>query len=384
MPPARQCYPCHMSKRERCVFIPIVILVCAMGACATPMPPYRAGSTAHGKLGKSGEHWVLELEGSPEERGRAAGVLVGEQVRWLLSAYLKKMLGTDRLSPAQKEAVAAIASEVPRAHFAELNALAEAAQVDRTALFAANLAPEVAPSLACSCMAALPERSGDGRLRLARNLDWPGGEVLAGAELVVIESGTSHRFASFSWPGLLGVATGMNDAGLAAADLMVLDVASRPKPGVPVLFAVRSMLESAGNVDEALAWLKSAPRTMPQNYALADAQAARLVETGSGHFRVREVSHGLAAITNYWREEAGGAKDARYAGMLGAAGDGKLSVADLQGILGGAALAHGLNVQAVVLEPATRAAYIAHGKPPVARGTWAALDLSAWLGSRPR
>jgi hypothetical protein len=294
------------------------------------------------------------------------------------------VVSTDRLSPAQKEAVAAVASEIPAAHFAELNALADAAEVDRTSLFAANLAPEVIPTLACSCLATLPERSGDGKVRLARNLDWPGGEVLAGAALVVIESGSGHRFASFTWPGLLSVATGMNDAGLAVADLMALGTGhAPPKPGIPVLFAVRSMLEQATNVGEALAWLKSAARTIPQNYAMADAVGAHVVETGTSYFRVREVADGIAAITNYWHEDKGGAKDPRYSNMLQAAGTKKLGVAELEGILAGAALSGGMNVQAIVLEPATRTAHIAHGKPPLAHGTWHTMDLSGWLRPQP-
>lgn len=358
----------------------ILVCLCLASACANAMPPFRAGSVPHGKLAKLGEHWVLELDGTPEERGKAAGVLVGTQVRWLLSSYLKKVMSTNRLSPAQKEAVAAIAGNIPAKHFAELNALADAAQVDRTALFAANMAPETLALMACSCLATLPERSNDGKVRLARNLDWPGGSVLAGAELVIIETGATHRFASVTWPGLLSVVTGMNDAGLAVADLMALGVDSKqPKPGIPVLFAVRSMLERAGTVDEALKWLESAPRTIPQNYALADANGARMVETSHSQFRVREPAKGLAAITNYWHEETGGAKDPRYAGIMKAAGDHKLSVADLQAILAGSALDRGMNVQAVILEPATRTAHIAHGKPPLARGTWHILDLSPWL-----
>lgn len=344
------------------------------------MPPFRAGATAHGKLSKTGEHWVLKINGSPEERGKAAGTLLGEQIRWLLSAYLKAIASTDRLSPSQKEMVAAIADEVPAPYFAELNALADSAKVDRTTLFAANLAPEVLPSLACSCLATAPERSTDGRVRLARNLDWPGGEVLAGAALIIIESGGAHRFANFGWPGLLSVATGMNDAGVAVADLMALGTGGgRPKPGIPVLFAVRSMLEQAGSVDDAIAWLKTARRTIPQNYALADPRGARVVETGSNHFRVREATDGIAVITNYWREEQGGAKDRRYAGMLRSAGNKKLGIAELEGILAESALDHGMNVQAVVLEPDTRKVHIARGKPPIARGTWQSLDLSRWL-----
>jgi len=146
--------------------------------------------------------------------------LLVDLVRWLLLRYLKKVAE-------------------------ELNALADAAQVDRTALFAMNLALEVLSFLACSCLATAAERSVDQKVRLARNLDWPGGDLLAEAGLVVIESGSGHRFASFIWPGLVSLATGMNDAGLAVADLMapLVQSAGMDKVGVPDL--QRILAESA-------------------------------------------------------------------------------------------------------------------------------------------
>ena len=196
------------------------------------------------------------------------------------------------------------------------------------------MAPEVLTAFACSCLATAPQRSVDGKVRLARDLDWSGAELLADAGLVVIESGGAHRFASFTWPGLVSVATGMNDAGLAVADLMALATGSRQvQPGVPVLFAVRSMLEQAGTVEEGLAWLSSARRTLAQNYALANRDGARVVETSPNHFQVRAVDAGLAAITNFWREERGGAEDGRYGRMLKLAGEAKLGANDLQRIL---------------------------------------------------
>ena len=118
---------------------------------------------------------------------------------------------------------------------------------------------------------------------------------------------------------------------------------------------------------------------MAQNYALADGNSARVVETGTSYFHVRPVESGLAAITNFWHEERGGAKDGRYVHMLQSAGNEKLGVPDLQRILAEAAISD-MNVQAVVLEPETRRAHVAQGKIPVAKGTWKNLDLSAWLG----
>jgi hypothetical protein len=342
------------------------------------------GSVPHGKLIQAGGQWVMELEGSPEERGKAAGLLVGEQIRWLLPRFLKKMASIDRLSPTQKEMVAALASEVPPAHFKQLNALAEAAKVDRTTLFAVNLAPEALAALGCSCLATLPDRSSDGHVRLARNLDWQGGEILTGSALIVIESGNGHRFASFTWPGLVSVVTGMNDAGLAVADLMALGTGNgkQPRPGVPVLFILRSLLERTDGVDSATDWLRKERRTIPQNYALADPTGAKVVETGVTHFRIRPSTDGLVPITNFWQEEKGGAQDQRYGQMLRRAGSGKLGLPQLQGILAETAVGD-LNVQAVVLEPHARTAHVAQGKPPVARGSWNTIDLSPWLGPPP-
>ncbi len=156
----------------------------------------------------------------------------------------------------------------------------------------------------------------------------------------------------------------------------------RPQPGLPVLLAVRTLLEQSDSVDAALASLQSMQRTMAQNYALADPGGARVVEASPSYFHARPLEMGLAAITNFWHEERGGAKDGRYAGMLKTAGTAKLGAADLQRILAEAAIA-AMNVQAVVLEPETRRAYVAQGRTPVVKGAWTTIELSTWLGKSP-
>lgn len=362
---------------RRVAFVALCLALLAASACAAPA--YRAASVEHGQLHRVAGSWILELNGTPEERGRAAGQLVGEQVRWLLPRYLRKTASIETLSPAQKKTLAALTHDAPASHLAEVAALAQAARVDGDALLAANLAPELNALLACSALGHGAPRSQDGKVRLARNLDWPGGDLLAGLELVVIESGANHRFASFTWPGLVGVVTGMNDAGLAVADLMAFPPGDRlAKPGVPVLFAIRHMLEETASTDEALAWLQKAPRTLPQNYALADPSDARTVETGPSHFRVRPSADGLARITNFWDEDRGGRTDGRYARLIETLPSAPLGPDDLKAALARAVLGE-LNVQAVVIEPDTRVVYVAHGKAPVASGTWSRLDLAPCL-----
>jgi len=255
--------------------------------------------------------------------------------------------------------------------------------VDPEALLVANLPTELRGGMGCSCAGVSPGRSVDGAVRLARNLDWWGGEVLSGLELVVVETGPGQRpFVSFTWPGLVGAVTGMNGAGLTVANLVALKQAGSPAGQVPVLFLLREVLEQDASVDEALARLKATRAGAAQSFALADPERAVAVERGPGHWRVRPAVQGLALVTNYWAEDRGAATDGRYPRLRAALGEGPVDARRLQHALGRVALG-GRNLQAVILEPAKRRALVASGRPPVARGEFTPLDLSPWLRPRP-
>jgi hypothetical protein len=367
-----------MIKRFLSYFALLAIAL-SQSTCASLRPAFHAAAVGHGILSQVNGFWIMQLNGTPAQRGRAAGQLVGEQVRWLLPRYLKKAAYVDKLSPRQKRRVTDLAAQTPRLYLEQINAYAEAAGVDPTTLLAVNIAPEALAAFGCSCLATTTERSVDGKIRLARNLDWFAGEMLADTGLLVVETGGDHRFASFTWPGVVGVVTGINDAGLAVADLVALHTgANRPRPGMPVLFAVRDLLENSNDVDSALSRLRSMSKTMAHNYALADPKKVQVVESSPMHFQVRRNDGGLAAITNFWDEAAGGARDKRYATMLKLAGDRKLDATELQRILSHVALGE-MNVQSLVFEPETRKVYLAQGEPPVAKGSWRILDLRRFL-----
>jgi len=356
----------------------------AVAACAQAGPAFRAGRVEHGRLERVGRAWVLTLTGTPAERGRAAGVLVGVQIRWLLPRYLRAATGRAQLPASAGPRLRALGADIPEAHRLQLAALADSAGVEPVSLLAVNLATELAAGPACSCLATDPARSPDGRVRLARNLDWLGGELLSGLGLVVIESGPGMRaFASFTWPGLVGAVTGMNDAGLCVADLMAYPGGRREVVGGrPVLFVVRTLLEQGGSVEQVLALLEGARRTMPQNYALADPGGAAAVETGPGRFRRRPARDGLHGITNFWDEDRAAKPGDRYTRMFAAAATGPQGVAALKAALKEVALGS-QNVQAVVLEPDRRRVWLSIGGPPAAGGPWVELDLADRLALPP-
>ncbi len=353
-------------------------------ACDERPPAFSAGACEGGRLSQRDGIWVLELEGSAAVRGRAHGTLLKKQIRWLLPAYSKAFGLSAKPDPRLAQLVEKLRARVPAEYLEELAAMAEAAGIDAGQALAVNLSPELYLGLACSVLVVTGEKSADGRVRMARNLDWQGGEVLHRLGLVIVESGPAgegRRVATFGFPGLVGAVTGMNDAGVAVADLMVLGEGRAVGEGIPVTFLVRRVLEKASSVPEAVQLITDSPRTICQNYALADPRTGAVVESCPAEFRQRAVEEGFVAVTNWRNEDRLGKARPRFASLCQAARQGALDGKGLQEILAAVALDK-LNIQAVVLEPAGLKVQVAGGSLPAAGGTFRDLDLSAWLGEK--
>lgn len=354
------------------IFCLLMVLLAAHSACAHSPPAFRSAEVKNGSLKRQGQVWVMQLSGTPQQRGRAAGVLVGEQIRWVLPRYLKETLGSEKVPEQVRGLVRKIAEGIPPKHLEQLSALAESAEVDPDGLLVANLAPDLYSAMACSCLAV----SGEGNVLFARNLDWHGGDALRELGLVVVESGAGLRFASVTWPGLVGVTTGINQKGLAAADLAVLGRGSRVRPGVPVFFALRKVMETCGSVEEAANLLTQTERTVLQNYMLADSKNAAALETGPRRFRRRNLSEGHVAVANHFDPDKN--PKGRYRKLIVAGKKGGLGVSDLKRVLEDVALGD-MNVQAVVFEPERLTVHLATRSRPAAKGPFHELDLAPYL-----
>jgi predicted choloylglycine hydrolase len=213
-------------------------------------------------------------------------------------------------------------------------------------------------------------------LLFARNLDWHGGDSLAELGLVVVESGAGLRFASITWPGLVGVATGINEKGLAAADLVVLGHRANIRPGVPVFFAMRTLLQTCVSVEEAAEQLKQTKRTVLQNYMLTDPKTAAALETGPQRFRRRDLSAGFVAVANHFDPEKN--PKGRYKKLIEAGEKGGLGVSKLQQVLRDVALGD-MNVQAAIFEPGRLTVHLATRSRPAAKGPFHRLDLAPFF-----
>ncbi len=319
----------------------LVPILAGLHFAACGPPKFKQREVANGQLFHQNGVWILELHGSPGERGQAAGELVGEQIRWALPRYL------------------------------------------RDTLLLVNLAPEAWAGLACSCLAATTTKSATGSPLLARNLDWYGGDVLRELGLLTVVKGDENDFVALSYPGLVGVVTGMNQHFLSAANLVVLGQKATPAAGVPVTFALRRLLETQSTLEGSVSYLHSIQRTVPQNYAIADRTTAVVLETWRQRFRRRDPKDGFIAVGNLFDEDKRTHPQGRYPKMMKVGEKPSVGVAELKAALVEVAMGD-MNVHSAIFDPG---AGVIHGSSlsrPAAKGPYWEVDVGALLGESKR
>jgi predicted choloylglycine hydrolase len=282
---------------------------------------------------------------------------------------------------------AGLADRFPPDHLAEIEAMARAAGFPRDLLIFANVAPDLR-KLGCSALLVEPAKSATGGPLFGRNLDWPPvGNLPEYTHVVVRRPAGKRAFAAVGFPGLVGVVSGMNDAGLAVADLSVTDAADGSPPldlaGTPYTLALRRVLEECDTVADAERLLRGMKRTVRQNVAVCDKSTAAVFEITPTTLAVRPAERGLAACTNHFRTAklAGWTDCPRFAALDDARSAEKLTVADVWQRLGAAH--QGANtLQAMVFEPAAGRLHLAFGPGPATRLPRRLVDLGGLFAGK--
>ena len=224
---------------------------------------------------------MIEVAGSPRERGRAHGEVLSDAIGTLLSEFFDHVERTSRshgVEPMPRERTLAIASTYvePAECYApdlveEARGIAEGADVPFDQIFALNafldLFDHLSPAFVgagCTSMMVPGGLDGEGAL-IAQNYDLP--TIFAPAAVLMrITGDDGPDTLVYTSAGMIGCA-GLNAAGIGVVINNL--VPSDARSGVPHPFVVRRILSTEG-IGDAIGAVVTARRASGTNYVLCD------------------------------------------------------------------------------------------------------------------
>lgn len=232
---------------------------------------------------------VLDVSGTPRERGLAHGRALKDQIHAIIGAFKKDLERDHKMSAAaftekflaKTDFLPAIEKWTPGL-IDEVCGIADGAGLPFEDVYLFQLADEIWSmgrwALREKCTAIAVDRRGDQPTLVAQNMDIPGFYQAYPTLLRVRRAGGPDTMV-LTCPGLIGV-NGMNSAAVAICCNTLLQLRPSPK-GVPCLFVVRGVLEQ-GNLEDAAAWLRRIPHAVGQNYTIGDPGGAQAYECSAG------------------------------------------------------------------------------------------------------
>lgn len=159
----------------------------------------------------------------------------------------------------------------------------------------------------CSSFAVWNEKTEDGKLLIGRNFDFYAGDDFAKQKMVqFIKPEDGIPFMSVSWPGMTGVASGMNTAGIT----VTINAGKSKIPWAaktPITLVTREILQFAKNIDEAIAIAKKRKVFVSESILVGSAadRKAVIIEVSPKNFGVYEVPNSSSLIcTNHFQSES--------------------------------------------------------------------------------
>jgi hypothetical protein len=257
---------------------------------------------------------AVHLEGSPEAIGEAQSTLlrdrmvaVENQLFGDFEHYVPLWLARLGIEDMSRLRYRHVERGIPEPRRRELAAQAMAFQPDPfashlptyhrmvflTALYDIALSVEHSPLIGCTSIGVDPGHTADGHAFVARAFDFEAGDVFDREKVVfLVHEDGAIPFASVAWPGLVGVVTGMNAAGV-FLDVQGARAGEPTADGEPVVLSTRDALAHAHDAAEAVAILRAQPVMVSHLVFVAD---------GGGHFAVVERAPGVPAYVRESRE----------------------------------------------------------------------------------
>ena len=332
---------------------------------------------------------LIRLTGTPYEMGRQHGKLLKDQIAFLHREFLDAMVIPAVGREALGEWATSVEGFIPKAYREELRGLADGAGMPYREILVANTMLDRLQTVMCSTVVAGGDATTDGEIYFGRNLDFPGRNILHRMTVVLVfepEGGT--KMAAVTWPGMIGVLSGMNEHGVCGATMLI----HRGKtilPGLPYLLMYRQALQDARKTADVEASIRKAKRTCPNNFMVVDgAGTAAVLEFDQAAVASRTPERGTLCSTNHFRSEK--MKDVgwpmgkrRYATLQDfvVREHGRIDLESIRSALRDTATPWFLNVQSMIFLPKRRTLHVSvGGKLPAAAQRFVQFDREALFG----
>ncbi|KNB61942.1 acyl-CoA:6-aminopenicillanic acid acyl-transferase [Chryseobacterium sp. Hurlbut01] len=159
----------------------------------------------------------------------------------------------------------------------------------------------------CTSLAVWNENTEDGDLLIGRNFDFSVGEDFSKNKLIeFVEPENGIPYLSVSWPGMIGVVSGMNKEGIT----VTINAGKSKIPltaKTPISLVTREILQFAATIDEAIAIAKKRKVFVSESILIGSAndKNAVIVEVSPHNFGVYKVENsGKVFCTNHFQSEA--------------------------------------------------------------------------------
>ena len=215
--------------------------------------------------------WEVYISGSPLERGTKYGVLTKDLLQYQENVFveqIKEIIPSDFYFSFLHKLIAIfnwdMASYIPEEYRKEIYAISQSCshefdsfgtpyerQLNYHAAHDIGHTMQEYMLVGCSSFATWNENTSDSTLLIGRNFDFYVNDKFARNKIILfMEPEKGYKFVSVSWPGMMGVVSGMNDKGLT----VTINAAKGAIPvtsAMPISLLVREILQNAKTIEEA-------------------------------------------------------------------------------------------------------------------------------------
>ena len=157
----------------------------------------------------------------------------------------------------------------------------------------------------CSSFAVWGEDSAHAGLIVGRNFDFYVGDEFAKNKIVLfINPDKGYKFASITWPGMMGVVSGMNECGLTVT-INASKGAIPTSSAMPVSLLARYILQYTKNIEEAMAIANRCHTFVSESLLIASAfdKRAAIIEKTPKETYLYDTSASHIICTNHYQSE---------------------------------------------------------------------------------